>query len=118
MTTGIVSGKVWGKTVSLFEKNNVEIHRIEILKDGICSMHRHKHKHNAFFVESGKLMIEVEKADYDLKDVTIIGPGQMASVPPGEFHRFIAMEDTVAYEIYWVELSSKDIERRDVGKLG
>ena len=36
-------------------------------------------------------------------------------VPPGEYHRFTALTDCVAYEIYWVDLSATDIVREDVG---
>lgn len=111
----IVAGKVWGQTAALFNKNNVEIHRIEVAKGGVCSLHRHLHKHNAFFVESGTLIIEVQKNDYALTDKTILTKGKMTSVPPGEYHRFVAVEDTVAYEIYWTEISTNDIERKDVG---
>ena len=110
-----VFGKVWGKTSPLFNKNNVEIHRIEAKAGHQCSEHKHVHKYNAFFIESGKMQIKVWKNNYDLVDVTEIGPGEMAIVDPGEFHQFIAIEDTIAYEIYWVELLVDDIERRSVG---
>lgn len=110
-----IQGKVWGETECLFFKNNVEIHRIEVKKGGFCSNHKHEHKYNAFFVESGKLKISIDKHDYDLVDETVITAKQMSVVPPGEFHKFEALEDTVAYEIYWVELLSKDIVRKDHG---
>ena len=32
-----IQGKIWGKTQGLFNKNNVEIHRIETNKGGFCS---------------------------------------------------------------------------------
>ena len=54
-------GKIWGETSPIFNKNNVEIHRIEIKKGGYCSKHKHEHKFNAFFVEKGKLQISVWK---------------------------------------------------------
>ena len=38
-------GKVWGQTQPLFNKNNVEIHRIETNKGGYCSKHKHEFKH-------------------------------------------------------------------------
>ena len=36
-------------------------------------------------------------------------------VPPGEYHRFEAVEDVVAYEIYWAQLEDHDIERVEEG---
>ena len=39
----------------------------------------------------------------------------MTVAKPGTYHRFKALEDTICYEIYWVELDPSDIERDDVG---
>ena len=111
----IKSGKVWGETSPIFSKNNVEIHRIEVNPKGFCSKHKHLSKYNAFFVESGELKISVWKNDYDLTDTTILKSGDFMVVKPGEFHQFEAKYDTVAYEIYWVELDHSDIERESVG---
>ena len=110
-----IQGKIWGNTRPLFFKNNVEIHRIETSKGGYCSKHCHEYKHNLFYVERGKLLITAWKNDYDLVDKTVISTGEATSVPPKEYHTFEALEDTVAYEIYWVELSEKDIKRENCG---
>lgn len=109
------AGKVWGETFALFDKNNVEIHRIAIKAGGFCSKHKHEHKWNQFFLESGELQIEVWKSEYDLCDITRLRAGETMSVRPGEYHQFIALSDVVAYEIYWVELDSGDISREIVG---
>jgi len=111
-----IQGKVWGSTSSLFSKNNVEINRITCNKGGYCSKHKHTSKYNMFFVENGSLEISVWKKDYDLIDKTILEAQQNCVVSPGEFHTFRCLEeDTVAFEIYWVEISSNDIERKSVG---
>ena len=108
-------GKIWGQTQPLFNKNNVEIHRIETNKGGHCSKHKHDFKYNCFYVEKGKLKITAWKNDYDLVDVTILTDGEATTVPPREYHTFEALEDSVCYEIYWVELSDKDIVRENCG---
>ena len=109
------NGKIWGETSLLFSLNNVEIHRIEVKEGGVCSLHSHTHKWNLFFVEKGLLEIEVHKNDYALIDKTVLGNLDMMKVAPGEKHRFRALADTVAYEIYWCTLDSADIQRDDVG---
>lgn len=109
------AGKVWGSTQLLLNKNNVEMHRIEIKDNGYCSKHKHEHKWNLFYVESGELEITVWKKSYDLCDVTVLRPGEMTAVGPGEFHQFHALSDVVAYEIYWVDLDTSDIVRESVG---
>ena len=108
-------GKVWGETFLLFKKNNTEFHRIKVNKGAYCSKHKHACKYNSFFVERGKLRISVWKTDYDLIDETILGPGETMIVSPGEYHQFHAIEETVAFELYWVELDGNDIQREDCG---
>jgi len=112
-------GKVWGLTQHIFGHNGVSIHRIEIEPGGRCSKHKHQHKWNAFWMESGELEIEVWKNSYDLIDRTIIRTGQITKVPPGEYHRFVnnSGQKCVVYEIYWTELEEDDIQREDVGGI-
>ena len=110
-------GKIWGATQELFNKNNVSIHRIEIKEGGFCSLHKHEHKTNIFFVEKGKLKVVIYRKDAnsDIIDDTILEDGDMTLVEPGLLHRFEALEDTIAYEIYYVELNTNDIVRHNVG---
>lgn len=61
------------------------------------------------------MKIVVRKNDYSLVDETVLGPGEYTQVRPGEYHRFEAVEDTVAFELYWAEFDHNDIEREDVG---
>lgn len=114
-SSGSLAGKVWGSTRQIFAGSNVEVHRIEARKDAYCSKHRHAHKFNGFFVETGKLQIEIWQQDYALCDVTFASAGDWVVVPPGLYHRFTALENSVAFEIYWVDLNSRDIERETVG---
>jgi mannose-6-phosphate isomerase-like protein (cupin superfamily) len=109
------AGKVWGNTRGLFAGNNVEIHRIEVGAGGVCSKHKHDHKSNMFYVESGTLEVRVWKNDYALVDKTMLFAGDTTTVPPGEFHQFCALTEVVAYEVYWVELDPGDIVRENVG---
>ena len=46
---------------------------------------------------------------------TVISTNQITTCPPQEYHMFEALEDSIVYEIYWVELSEKDIIRENVG---
>lgn len=111
----MISGKVWGKTELVHANGVLEFHRIEVKKGGTCSEHKHKFKWNGFFVESGQLIIKVWKNDYNLCDETVLYAGDFTQVKPGEYHQFIATEDTVAFELYWAEFDHGDIERRSVG---
>ena len=110
-----IQGKVWGQTSPIFNRNNVEIHRLEINKGGTCSKHYHLHKHNMFFVESGKIEVCIWQKDYDLTDKTILTDTQSSIIKPGLFHQFKAIEDSIVYEIYYTCLESEDIIRETVG---
>ena len=90
------AGKVWGETRALLQNPVVEFHRIEVNAGGECSTHKHSHKWNGFFIEEGEMEIHVYK---------------------NEYHLFKANKDTIAFEIYWPELLSEDIQRRSVGKM-
>ena len=65
------AGKVWGDTVNIFSNHNFEFHRIQVKKGGYCSKHKHLHKYNGFYIESGELVISVWK-EYNLVDKTIL----------------------------------------------
>ncbi len=109
------AGKVWGVT-ELLEANGVlEFHRIEAKAGGVYSKHTHKHKWNGFFVEKGKMIIRVWKNSYDLVDETVLEAGQYTKVAPGEYHQFEAVEDCVAFELYWAEFNHDDIQRETIG---
>lgn len=109
------AGKVWGET-HLLEANGVlEFHHININKGGVCSKHKHGFKWNGFYVVSGRLIVRVWKNNYDLVDETVLSAGQYTKVPPGEYHQFEALEDTVALELYWAQFDHDDIQRENHG---
>jgi len=109
------AGKIWGETVAILQNPLVEFHRISVKNGYRCSTHKHAHKWNGFYVETGELRIHVQKNDYELTDVTVLKAGDFCKVSPGEYHFFECAEDCVAFEIYWPELLSEDIQRLDVG---
>lgn len=111
----MIQAKKWGTTEQIYCMNNVEIHRIEIVKNGYCSKHVHEYKFNKFYVETGVLQIDVW--DEGGISTTTIKTGQSTAVEPKLYHKFTALEKTVAYEIYWVQLFSEDIIRETIGGI-
>lgn len=112
------TGKVWGITEPLVESPLFSMHRLTILPNARCSKHSHKYKWNGFYVESGTLIIEVEKADYPLTDKTVLGPREFCQVRPGEVHWFRTEDGPVeAVEMYYLEPLSEDIVRKDCGSV-
>ena len=111
------AGKIWGQTELIHANGVLEFHRIEFKKDVSCSKHKHKFKWNGFFVESGKMIVRVWKNDYDLVDETLLNSGDFMSVAPGEYHQFEAIEDCIAFELYYAHFDHDDIQRETVGEL-
>lgn len=103
-------GKNWGYTTDVFISQNVEVHVIEIVKGGYCSIHDHR-KMNIFHVISGKLKVKVW-VDDKLIDKTVIKSGESTAVYRGFEHQFEALEPTVCLEIYHIFLEPEDINRR------
>ena len=50
-------------------------------------------------------------------DETVLTAGQYTKVAPGEYHQFEAVQDTIAFELYWAEFDHSDIERETVGTI-
>lgn len=112
------AGKVWGETLQIFSNAAMELHRIEVRGGGSCSQHRHAHKWNGFFVERGGLEIIIWRESGTV-DRVLLNPGETCVVPPGEYHQFRAVSNTVAFEFYWAApLQSGDIDRRTIGHDG
>jgi len=111
----MITGKVWGETYNIFERNGVRCMGLRIKAGGYCSKHRHKHQWNHFSVIEGDLKVRVWKNDYDLVDETWLVSGDSVEVRPGEYHQFIALTDVLAIESYWGECDPADIERDSCG---
>lgn len=103
-------GKNWGYTTDVFVSQNVEVHVIEIVKGGFCSIHNHR-KINIFHVISGKVKIKVW-VENKLIDETVIDPGESTAVYREFEHQFEALENSICLEIYHIFLEPGDINRR------
>ena len=116
----MIQGKVWGTTENIFSDGaTVSAHALRIMQGAYCSIHKHTHKDNIFYVIGGKLEIAqwpCGKADDEGQpDVTILGPGQSTSVEAGNWHRFRAVSDVLCIEICYGKLIGEDIMRRSTG---
>ncbi len=109
--------KIWGDTEALIVTPMFEMHRLRIIPDHRCSLHKHRFKWNAFFVIAGGLFIDVIENDL-LEGVLSVelGPGDHTTVAPGVHHQFrTGPGECVCLECYYTEPLSEDIIRRNVG---
>lgn len=107
--------KVWGTTECLLLLPSIQVHRIKFKRGGVCSLHYHKARYNAFYVISGRLdVLHVHGLGVDQRDM--LQPGQLSVVPPEVLHRFEAVTDGEALEIYFpAEVQAGDIVRLTQG---
>lgn len=113
---GPVHGKRWGSTQSIFTLNSIEVNRLLPVSRGYCSEHIHACKSSRFFVLRGRIKITIFNED-GTADETVITAGTCTDVPPDVWHKFEALEDSDAIEIYWVVLDANDIKRRTKGGI-
>ena len=62
-----------------------------------CSLHYHKLKTETFYVQSGKLQMELKHPD-GREEVRIMSAGDSLHLPPNTIHRFTGIEDTEIFE--------------------
>ena len=109
--------KIWGQTTNIFQTATAEVYRIVGTKGGYCSVHHHAHKFNKFFIERGQMTVRVWDQHGKVQE-HILNTYDSLIIPPGVKHQFcVTHDDTVAYEIYWVELHPEDITRESEGGL-
>lgn len=106
--------KVWGLTTPLVVTPVFELHYLAIKPMHRCSFHKHRHKHNVFFVLDGELFIDSECNDNI--ETQRIGFHEWFSVAPSCKHQFRTdINFCHALEMYYPEPLSEDIVRYNVG---
>jgi mannose-6-phosphate isomerase-like protein (cupin superfamily) len=111
-----VQGKCWGTSSPIFKNEFVELHKLFVAAEARCSKHRHDHRHNGFYLISGRVAIYVWNDDHPEPNETILEPGQFTTAAPGRYHQFIALADSEMLELYWPSsLEENDIVREFVG---
>tara|TARA_R110000782_G_scaffold248498_2_gene335455 strand:+ start:1928 stop:2293 length:366 start_codon:yes stop_codon:yes gene_type:complete len=63
-----------------------------------CSLHYHKIKHETFYLQSGKMLLEYKRKIYDKTIETLLTPGDVFEIPVETTHRLTAIEDSELFE--------------------
>jgi len=79
-----------------------------------CSLHYHKLKTETFYIQTGKLKMELKYPD-GREETIIMCAGDKLELPPGTTHRFTGIEDTEIFEFSTTHFDSDShrIERGD-----
>jgi len=62
-----------------------------------CSLHYHKKKTETFYVQSGRVQMELKYPD-GLEETLIMQPGDSVHLPAGTIHRYTGIEDSEIFE--------------------
>jgi mannose-6-phosphate isomerase-like protein (cupin superfamily) len=117
--------KPWGETQTLYLDDKIEVCRIWVRQGAYCTRHLHKDKDNAFWIVSGRLRVVTYHPDGTVLIDRILEPGgstRLTIVGSGLKHRFEALTDVVAHEVYQAipgrSINKDDIVRFDEGMNG
>lgn len=107
--------KIWGTTECLTATPLVELHRIQVIPGGYCSIHQHQGRANGFYLVSGDL--EVRAGTERLMSARDLRPGDYFAIQPGVTHQFFSSKGCEALELYYPVLRGEDIQRLTVGGI-
>ena len=83
--------KTWGEERWIVNRDYCG--KLLILKKGFrCSMHHHKNKDETFYINKGRVLLELEGSKFIMK------PGQALLIEPNQKHRFTGLEDSEIIE--------------------
>ena len=85
--------KVWGREVWMANTDLYCGKKLILKKGKRCSLHFHKNKDETFYIQEGKVLMEVA----DEKRIMI--PGEAILIKPNTKHRFSGLTDAVIIEI-------------------
>jgi quercetin dioxygenase-like cupin family protein len=83
--------KVWGEEHWIVNKEYCG-KKLILKKDRRCSMHSHNKKDEVFYLQSGKVKMELKGTDH------ILNPGDIVHIPPQTPHRFTGLKDSEIFE--------------------
>lgn len=79
-----------------------------------CSMHHHKIKDETFYIQSGRMILEIE---YNGKSSTrIMTPGDTAHIVPNMWHRLSAIDNAEVIEFSTFHMEEDSYRRTSSGK--
>ena len=83
--------KAWGEERWIVNRDYCG--KLLVLKKGFrCSMHHHKNKDETFYINKGRVLLELEGSKFIMK------PGQALLIEPNQKHRFTGLEDSEIIE--------------------
>ncbi len=87
-----IVNKLWGKEYWIHNDEKYCGKKLVLNKGKRCSLHHHKLKDETFYLDSGKVLMELDGNEM------LMSPGNIIEIPKGKLHRFSGLEDSVIFE--------------------
>ena len=87
-----IVNKIWGKEYWIHNDKKYCGKKLILNKGKRCSLHHHKIKDETFYVQGGKVLMELNKIE------RVMGIGDAIEIPRGKLHRFSGLENSVIFE--------------------
>ena len=84
--------KVWGREEWIANNHKYCGKKLILNKGKRCSLHYHKLKDETFYLQSGKILMELDGFEM------VLNPGEYIEIPKTNSHRFSGLEDSVIFE--------------------
>lgn len=98
--------KEWGEACELGRTPEFSVHLIRFRAGGRSSWHYHEQQSNRIACRSGVLAVEFLR-----RDTVHLAPGQAVGIPAMMTHRFVALSNGSAWELYRGDCREVDIVR-------
>lgn len=98
--------KIWGDTSCIVKHPTFSVHHIKVMPETWCSVHKHTHRVNSFYVLRGRLTVRswIHETPHDV----VLNAGESLDVPPGMFHQFRSDIGAEVLEVYFPILPDDD----------
>ncbi len=105
--------KGWGGEVWIWNKELYCGKKLILKKGKRCSLHYHPKKTETFYLQSGRVKMELKYPD-GLEETLILEPGDSLHLPAGTVHRFTGIEDSEIFEFSTLH-DDADVVRLEAG---
>jgi len=85
--------KVWGHEIWMANTDSYCGKELILKKGKRCSLHEHKDKDETFYIQKGRILMEVGK------EIKVMVKGDSVRISPGTKHRFSGLDDAIIIEI-------------------
>lgn len=104
--------KVWGHEEWVINTDKYCGKKLVLNQGYQSSLHYHKEKDETFYVESGKVLLELDSQQI------IMNPGDAQRILPNQRHRFSGLEKSVILEFSTTHDDNDVVRLKDSRKMG